>query len=84
MNNLLSTGQLAKFLGVSLSTIYRYLKANKISEPKRTLGNYRRFNKSIFIQKNTKTILYSRVSSYGQKEDLNRQSKTLKSYAAYC
>jgi excisionase family DNA binding protein len=64
MNNLLSTGELAKLLGVSLSTIYRWLKKHKISEPERTFGNHRRFNKSKFIQKNTKTILYSRVSKY--------------------
>jgi len=81
MNNLLSTGELAKLLGVSLSTIYRWLKKHKISEPERTFGNHRRFNKSKFIQKNTKTILYSRVSSYGQKKDLERQTNSLKIYA---
>jgi excisionase family DNA binding protein len=81
MNNLLSTGQLAKLLGVSLSTIYRWLKNKKIVEPSRTYGNHRRFNKSNFIKKNNKTILYSRVSSYGQKDDLIRQTKSLKNYA---
>jgi excisionase family DNA binding protein len=81
MENLLSTGQLSKLLGVSLSTIYRWLKKHKIEEPSRTYGNHRRFNKSNFIQKNTKTILYSRVSSYGQKSDLERQTTSLKLYA---
>ena len=81
MNNLLSTGQLSKLLGVSLSTIYRWLKKHKIEEPPRTYGNHRRFNKSNFITKNTKTILYSRVSSYGQKPDLERQTVSLQLYA---
>jgi excisionase family DNA binding protein len=81
MNNLLSTGQLAKFLGVSLSTIYRWLKRHKIEEPQRTYGNHRRFEKQKFIQRNTKTIVYSRVSSYGQKDDLIRQTKSLQDYA---
>ena len=81
MNNLLTTGQLAKFLGVSLSTVYRWLKSEKIDEPSRTYGNHRRFNKSNFIQKNTKTVLYSRVSSYGQKADLIRQTASLTEFA---
>ena len=81
MNNLLSTGQLSKLLGVSLSTIYRWLKSHKIIEPSRTFGNHRRFNLNDFKSKNTKTIIYSRVSSYGQKPDLQRQSDTLLKYA---
>ena len=81
MNDLLSTGQLSKLLGVSISTIYRWLESSKIDEPKRTIGNHRRFNRSEFVAKNTKTVLYSRVSSYGQKPDLLKQSKALKIYA---
>ena len=64
MNNLISTGQLANFLGISLSTIYSWLKSGKISEPQRTFGNHRRFNLLDFQSKNSKTIIYSRVSSY--------------------
>ena len=81
MNNLLSTGQLAQLLGVSLSTIYRWLKSSKIDEPNRTIGGHRRFNQSKFIEKNTKTVIYSRVSSYGQKDDLKRQEIALKDFA---
>jgi len=81
MNDLLSTSQLDKFLGVSLSTVCRWLKSKKIEEPTRTFGNHRRFDKSNFIPKNTKTILYSRVSSYGQKDDLLRQTNSLNRYA---
>ena len=46
MKELLSTGQLAKFLGVSLSTIYRWLKSNKITEPNRTYRKRSHQNKS--------------------------------------
>ena len=81
MNELLSTGQLSKLLGVSLSTIYRWLKSNKIKEPKRTFGNHRRFNKFDFVEQNQTNILYSRVSSYGQKDDLKRQTYFLENYS---
>ena len=78
MNDLIST---AKLLGVSLSTIYRWLKRGKIEEPLRTFGNHRRFNENNFKEKNSKTILYSRVSSYGQKDDLKRQSNKILTFA---
>ena len=81
MNDLISTGKLAKLLGVSLSTIYRWLKRGKIEEPLRTFGNHRRFNENNFKEKNSKTILYSRVSSYGQKDDLKRQSNKILTFA---
>jgi putative resolvase len=88
MNDLIST---AKLLGVSLSTIYRWLKRGKIEEPLRTFGNHRRFNENNlnhrrfnennFKEKNSKTILYSRVSSYKQKDDLTRQSNKILTFA---
>jgi DNA-binding transcriptional MerR regulator len=38
----LKTRQVAKILGVSLNTLYRWLKAEKISEPNRDpVNNYR-------------------------------------------
>lgn len=35
----LKTRQVAKILGISLNTLYRWLKAEKISEPNRDPGN---------------------------------------------
>jgi predicted site-specific integrase-resolvase len=74
----LRTGLYAKFFGVSISTIYRWIKSGKITEPERTFGNHRRFQ----IEKETKrqTVIYSRVSSAGQKADLERQIAFLTSY----
>jgi excisionase family DNA binding protein len=43
MNDLIST---AKLLGVSLSTIYRWLKRGKIEKPLRTFGNHHIFNEN--------------------------------------
>ena len=54
------------------------VKIKKIEEPERTFGGHRRFDKSIYQEKNEKNIIYSRVSSYGQKEDLARQTKAIK------
>lgn len=74
----LRTSLYAELLGVSLSTIYRWLKNGKLDEPSRTYGNHRRFE--IEETKPRSTVIYSRVSSAGQKEDLNRQILFLKNY----
>jgi excisionase family DNA binding protein len=75
----LRTSLYAVSLGISLSTLYRWLKSGKIPEPERTFGNHRRFlieNKP----NNRSTVIYARVSSAGQKADLERQINFLKSY----
>ena len=79
MNNSLSIGKTAKFLGVSTVTLRRWEKSGKISSF-RTFGNHRRFQESEIIKINNKEKLhigYARVSSYDQKEDLIRQSEVL-------
>ena len=79
MNNSLSIGKTAKFLGVSTVTLRRWKKSGKISSF-RTFGNHRRFQESEIIKINNKEKLhigYARVSSYDQKEDLIRQSDVL-------
>lgn len=75
----LRTSLYAELLGVSISTIYRWLKAGRLPEPERTFGNHRRFE--IKETETRKTILYARVSSAGQKEDLERQKQVLKIYS---
>ena len=81
-----SIGKVCELLGISLSTAYRWIKSGKLKEEFRTLGNHRRFNLSSihsqFIQSNNNndklTLLYSRVSSHDQKQDLiTQQSKLL-------
>lgn len=74
----LRTALYAELLGVSIFTIYRWLKAGKIEEPSRTYGNHRRFE--VEETKPRSTVIYSRVSSSGQKEDLNRQISFLQNY----
>ena len=80
-----SIGKVCELLGISLSTAYRWIKSGKLTEEFRTLGNHRRFNLSSihsqFIPTNNNnklTLLYSRVSSHDQKQDLiTQQSKLL-------
>ena len=80
-----SIGKVCELLGISLSTAYRWIQSGKLKEEFRTLGNHRRFNLSSihsqFIPTNNNnklTLLYSRVSSHDQKQDLiTQQSKLL-------
>ena len=79
-----SIGKVCELLGISISTAYRWIKSGKLKEEFRTLGNHKRFNlssiKHIFINSsnNKLTVLYSRVSSHDQKNDLiTQQSKLL-------
>ncbi len=80
-----SIGKVCELLGISLSTAYRWIKSGKLIPEFRTLGNHRRFNLSSihsqFIPTNNDnklTLLYSRVSSHDQKQDLiTQQSKLL-------
>ena len=80
-----SIGKVCELLGISLSTAYRWIKSGKLKSEFRTIGKHRRFNLSSihsqFIPTNNNnklTLLYSRVSSHDQKQDLiTQQSKLL-------
>lgn len=81
MEKSLSIGQAAKYLGVSIVTLRRWNKSSKISSF-RTFGNHRRFRMNDLakiIHPNIKKLHvgYARVSTYGQKEDLQKQIKIL-------
>ena len=83
-----SIGKVCELLGISLSTAYRWIKSGKLKSEFRTLGNHRRFNLSSihsqFIPTNNNnklTLLYSRVSSHDQKQDLITQQSKLLHYA---
>jgi excisionase family DNA binding protein len=89
MDKLLSIQQASKLLGVSESTLRRWEREKKLIPDERTKGNQRRYklssirpNMKIFNKKDRKTIAYARVSSNGQKEDLNRQKQVLELYCA--
>lgn len=90
MDKLLSISQAGKHLGVSLSTLRRWEKEEKLV-PERTRGNQRRYKlsqlKPHLVRLNQgieskKTIAYARVSSYDQKKDLERQKQLLEMYCA--
>lgn len=78
-----SIGYLAKLHGVSTSTIRRWEAAGLIEKAERTLGGHRRFQVNDGADEaERKVVGYARVSSYDQKEDLQRQAERLK--AAGC
>jgi excisionase family DNA binding protein len=83
---LLSVGEAAVLLGVSVVTIRRWEKQGKIEKSSRTLGDHRRF--SLFKLQNNQdkgekiNICYARVSSHDQKKDLETQAEYLSNYCA--
>ncbi len=65
------------YLGVSISTLRRWDKQGKIKSI-RTPGGQRRFCILEYEQKAKPTILYARVSTHSQKDDLERQAEFLR------
>lgn len=82
---LVSIGIVAKMFGVTTQTIRNWTKQGVLKEY-RTIGSHRRYDlkevKKLTgeIEEEKKTIIYSRVSSYDQKNDLERQTKELEKY----
>lgn len=83
-----SIGKAAEQLGVSRDTLRRWEKAGKIVA-ERTANGHRRYNLAMLLGANPrkvssekKTIVYARVSSHDQKEDLTRQVQILESFCA--
>ena len=79
---LLSIGHIARQYGVSPSTIRRWCAQGKL-QCCRTLGGHRRFEVCEKEQSQETTpgrmvVGYARVSSHGQKDDLDRQVQRLK------
>ncbi len=83
----LSTQEVCLFLGISLSTFYRYCKRGLLKPSFFTLGGHRRFSIQELQQAfklNSKAelvVCYSRVSSHDQKNDLITQENKLLAYA---
>ena len=70
----LSTQEVCLFLGISLSTFYRYCKRGLLKPSFLTLGGHRRFSiqelKQAFSMDNSADLIvcYSRVSTHDQKK----------------
>jgi predicted site-specific integrase-resolvase len=86
---LVSIGKIATLFGVTAQTIIRNWEKQGILKSERTAGNHRRFDlheieksKGNYKEEEKTTVLYSRVSSHDQKEDLTRQTEELKKYCA--
>lgn len=83
----LTIKEASEYLGVAKSTLRRWEDEGKI-KLERTVGGHRRYDKSILMslknkKENKKLIIgYCRVSSSDQKEDLERQIKTVSDYCS--
>ena len=89
MDKLLTIGQAAKVLGVTVQTMRNWDKKGLLKPDELTRGGDRRYkletlkniNKNIIYNSdNLKTIAYARVSSSDQKDDLVRQVQVLELY----
>lgn len=87
---MLSIGKFAKSLGVSIQTLRNWDKEGKLKPTYVTENGYRYYSEDLLNKfrniKNInkikkKNILYARVSTKDQKDDLNRQVDNLKQYA---
>lgn len=87
---MLSIGKFAKSLGVSIQTLRNWDKEGKLKPTYVTENGYRYYSEELLNKfrniKNVnkikkKNILYARVSTKSQKDDLDRQIDNLKQYA---
>lgn len=83
-------GEFAEKTGISVSTLRRWDKEGKLKPSKVTDGGTRLYsdyqlktytNSSPFYSRERITVLYCRVSSSKQKDDLERQIENVKTYA---
>ena len=72
-----------KFLGITRTTLYNYVKSGKITGTKLENGYYDYDEKTVFklMKKDNRTnIIYARVSTYKQKNDLKKQIEVLEKH----
>lgn len=88
MDRIVSIGEAAEVLGVSISTLRRWETEGRLV-PERTAGRQRRYDLSKLkpemfhaADSQRKTVAYARVSSHDQKDDLERQKQVLELYCA--
>jgi putative resolvase len=89
MVRLLTIGEAAKELGVSITTLRRWESQGRLVASERTKGGQRRYDLSTLRPEAVhrapsprKTVAYARVSSHDQKDDLERQRQVLELYCA--
>jgi len=87
MKKVISISEADYILGITTKTLRRWHQSGKLLPKFRTIGGHRRYKLGDIlkiiepkIDINKKTLCYSRVSSYDQKEDLIRQSEKLKEF----
>lgn len=86
---ILSISEASLFLGISKTTLRRWDLSGYLKPKYRTKGNHRKYDisdlKHLINEKEDKkekyNVLYSRVSSLGQKQDLTYQKEILKQYS---
>ena len=85
----MTIGETAKVLGVSITTLRRWEKEGRLQPDEITPGGHRRYDVAKLrpalyrLQRSDrKTVAYARVSSQGQKADLERQKQVLELYCA--
>ena len=89
MERIVSIGEAAEALGVSITTLRRWEAAGKLVA-EHTAGGHRRYDlgklrPEMFRAEDAasrQTIAYARVSSHDQKDDLERQKQVLELYCA--
>lgn len=85
MSRFIKIGEAAKILGVSIQTLRRWEAIGYLIPRRKSKGNTRYYDLDQLSEKkipeNDLTVAYARVSSYDQKEDLERQAEVL---ATYC
>lgn len=80
---MLTIGQMARQLGVSVATLRRWDRAGRLTPTTRTAGHHRRDAATeAAAGDQRKTLVYARVSSHDQKDDLERQKQRLRLHAA--
>jgi putative resolvase len=88
MSRLLTIGEAAEVLGVSVSTLRRWDTEGRLQPDERTAGGQRRYDLGKLRPEQSradekasrKTVAYARVSSHDQKDDLERQKQVLEVY----
>ena len=89
----LTISEVSDFLNVSIVTLRRWSKSGKLVESFRSVGGHRRYSSSDLerflgreapqpVPRARLTILYSRVSSKKQEDDLARQMAEVRKFAA--
>lgn len=86
MEGLYSTGEAAKLLGISFITVKRWLYAGRIKAIRMPTKQYRIPESEVrrllgIPTPSNREMIYARVSSADQKEDLERQKQLLQEYA---